>query len=96
MAESTEWKRPIHLYDAKENAYVRHRYYANKLKAFMAGYYECRASPVGTVIEIVDVEKGKAWGSYRLKANGDVHCEGGAELFIKTAVGKEIVDEKTS
>lgn len=75
--------RPLHLYDAKENVYVRWCYYSaeNPLGACLRAYYEARCSPVGTVIEVVNVDTGKVVGWCRHAIDGVK--TGGDERYFK-------------
>jgi len=56
-------RRPFRLWSGK--AELRWRYYADWRRAVNAAFIELKWSPVGTVIEVIDIRFGKLLGQYR-------------------------------
>jgi len=58
-------KRPFRLWDAKEKAAMRWRYYAGPHNAHQGALLETRWAAVGSCIEVYDARTGKLLGQYK-------------------------------
>jgi len=62
-------KRPFRLWLPALNCEVRWRYYADWRRAVNAAFIELKWSPVGTVIEVIDIRYGRLLGQYKRTVN---------------------------
>lgn len=63
--EPDEVKRPYHLWDTKDKADMRWRYYTNLRHAHMAALCEAAWSRGDNVIEVYDIRVGALRGQYK-------------------------------
>lgn len=65
------------LWDARQSAYLRWRYYVHVRNAHKGALTEVRWARVGTTIEVVNRESGRMVGQYTLSAAGQIRFNGG-------------------
>jgi hypothetical protein len=56
--------RPYRLWDSREKALLRWRYYSDSKRAHMGALIEARWSPIGTTIEVINHDTGHLLGQY--------------------------------
>lgn len=69
----TETTRPWRLYDAKQKALLRWRYFKTSRRAEESALIEVGWAPVGTTIEVYNCVTSRVTKSWTVKANGDIH-----------------------
>jgi len=78
---NTDTVRPIRFWNASAGHLVLHRYYeVENLRAHLGLYIETRRADLGTVIEMIDVTRGKVLCMNKHRADG-VETTGGDDLF---------------